>query len=141
MKGEDGKVSTLAWEKVSSRIMSKMTNGFALSCNGSVPTFHKGKLELIDITVGNRSGNKKVTLVHNLDIFQIDLQEFAHKCQVGVAASTSIHEAPNKKRAGRPNIFAISTFSAWSWSEKTLPSCLGCSVSSLKGHLIYSMLC
>ena len=28
------------------------------------------------------------------------MQEFAHKCQVGVAASTTVHEAANKKRAG-----------------------------------------
>ena len=41
-----------------------------------------------------------MTLIHNLDVYGIDLQEFAHKCQVGVAASTAVHEATNKKRAG-----------------------------------------
>merc|ERR1712136_353038 len=45
-------------------------------------------------TVGKQKSN------HNLDLYGIDMSEFAHKCQVGVAASTTIHEAPNKKRAG-----------------------------------------
>jgi translation initiation factor 1 (eIF-1/SUI1) len=59
-----------------------MTLGFSLTFKGFPPVVHKGKLELIELTVGTRSGNKKVTLVHNLDVFNIDLQEFAHKCQV-----------------------------------------------------------
>ena len=55
--------------------------------------------------VGTRSGNKKVTLIHNLDVFGISPQEFAHKCQVGVAASSTIHEAGNKKKSnGSPVI-------------------------------------
>ena len=30
-----------------------------------------------------RSGNKKVTLVNNLETYHIDPAQFAHKCQVG----------------------------------------------------------
>ena len=98
VKGE--KVTSLPWEKLSSRIISKMSNGYSLSIKGYPPSVNKGKLEMIEMSIASRSGNKKVTLVHNLDIFKIDLQEFAHKCQVGVAASSSIHDAPNKKRPG-----------------------------------------
>ena len=36
-------------------------------------------------------------LITNLKIFGIDPNRFAHKCQVGVAASTSVNPAPNKK--------------------------------------------
>ena len=56
VKGEEGKVSALSWEKVSSRIMSKMSQGFSLTFKGHPPTVHKGKLELIELSVGTRSG-------------------------------------------------------------------------------------
>ena len=65
----------------------------------------KGKLDLIEMTLGKRSGNKKVTMIHNLDVFGIDPKEFGHKCQVGVAASSTVNEAPNKKKSnGNPVI-------------------------------------
>ena len=80
-----------------------MSKGFAMDFkigNKTKSIVQKGKLEPIEMTLGTRSGNKKVTLIHNLDIYGIDMSEFSHKCQIGVAASTAIHEAPNKKRAG-----------------------------------------
>ena len=70
------------------------------SGNKTRSVVQKGKLEPVEMMLGTRSGNKKVTLIHNLDLYGIDMHEFAHKCQVGVAASTTIHEASNKKRAG-----------------------------------------
>lgn len=105
VKGENN-VVTFKWEKLHSRIQSKMSKGYSIQFGlDARPTVCKGKLDLIEMTIGNRSGNKKVTLVQNLDVFGINLQEFAHKCQVGVAASTSIHEAANKKKAnGNPVI-------------------------------------
>jgi len=100
VKGENT-VYTIRWDKVTSRITSKMTRGYSIDFHdGRSPEAFKGKLEPIEFLLASRSGNKKVTLIHNLDIYGIDLQEFAHKCQVGVAASTTVHEATNKKRAG-----------------------------------------
>jgi translation initiation factor 2D len=81
VKGEEGKLACLQWEKLSSRVTAKMSSGYSLTFKGLPPTVHKGKLELIELTVGSRSGNKKVTLVHNLDVFGIDLQDFSRKCQ------------------------------------------------------------
>ena len=76
-----------------------MTKGYSIDFqDGRSPSVFKGKLEPIEFLLGSRSGNKKVTLIHNLDVYGIDLGEFAHKCQVGVAASTAVHEAVNKKR-------------------------------------------
>ena len=80
-----------------------MTKGYSMDVKIGSTTktvVQKGKLEPIEMMLGTRSGNKKVTLIHNLDLYGIDMSEFAHKCQVGVAASSTIHEAPNKKRAG-----------------------------------------
>ena len=102
VKGEN-LIVTFRWDKLTSRITSKMSKGYSMEfkCgNKSRMIVQKGKLETIEMMLGTRSGNKKVTLIHNLDVFGIDLHEFAHKCQVGVAASTTINEAHNKKRAG-----------------------------------------
>jgi len=102
VKGEN-LVVTFRWDKLTSRITNKMTKGYSMEVkigNTTKTVVQKGKLEPIEMMLGTRSGNKKVTLIHNLDLYGIDMSEFAHKCQVGVAASTTIHEAPNKKRAG-----------------------------------------
>ena len=105
VKGENN-VVTFRWDKLNSRITSKMSKGYAIQYGSkSKPIVCKGKLDLIEMIVGTRSGNKKVTLIHNLDVFGISPQEFAHKCQVGVAASSTIHEAGNKKKSnGNPVI-------------------------------------
>ncbi len=50
--------------------------------NSSFKILFKGKLEPIDLRTATRSGNKKVTLITNLEIFGIDPNRFAHKCQV-----------------------------------------------------------
>ena len=100
IKGENA-ITSFRWDKITSRITSKMTKGYSMDFqDGKPPQVLKGKLEPIEFLLGSRSGNKKVTLIHNLDVYGIDMQDFAHKCQVGVAASTTIHEAVNKKRAG-----------------------------------------
>ena len=99
VKGEN-LVLTFRWDKLTSRVTSKMSKGYCMDFKSGKQVVQKGKLEPIDMMLGTRSGNKKVTLIHNLDLYDIDMAEFAHKCQVGVAASTAVHEAPNKKRAG-----------------------------------------
>ena len=103
VKGENNVIS-FKWEKITSRITSKMSKGFSMTQSGNTVVM-KGKLDLIEMTLGKRSGNKKVTLIHNLDVFGIDPQEFGHKCQVGVAASSTVNEAANKKKSnGQPVI-------------------------------------
>lgn len=57
----------------------------------------KGKIEPINIKVETRSGNKKVTLIDNLELFGIKLTEFSKECQHGVAASTTTSKLPGKK--------------------------------------------
>lgn len=41
----------------------------------------------------------QVTLVNNLELYGINLTEFARECQHGVAASTTINTLPNAKSA------------------------------------------
>ncbi|XP_065339791.1 eukaryotic translation initiation factor 2D [Cloeon dipterum] len=87
----------ITWEEVMQKCLSRMTQTYHLTATGPLTQPKPVKLEPIDIRVNMRSGNKKVTLINNLELFQIDIQDFAKKCQHGVAASTSINEAPGKK--------------------------------------------
>ena len=40
------------------------------------------RLEPVELGTATRSGNKKVTLVNNLETYHIDPAQFGHKCQV-----------------------------------------------------------
>lgn len=73
-----------------------MKNCFKVSTQGE-ELVNKGKVSPITLTVAMRSGNKKVTLIDNLELFGIKIPEFAKECQHGVAASTSISRPPGKK--------------------------------------------
>lgn len=96
-KGENN-VFSLKWDDLHSRIQAKMSNGFSMKFPGETEAkVSKGALEPIEISTMTRSGNKKVTLVHKLELFRINPKELAQKLQVGVAASTSVHDAPNQK--------------------------------------------
>jgi len=95
-KGENHVVE-MRWDEITLRFQAKMSDGYSLQFPGMPPSFHKGKLEPVELTTATRSGNKKITLVYNLENYGIDPTEFAHKCQVGVAASTAVNPAVNRK--------------------------------------------
>lgn len=52
----------------------------------------------IQMSLATRSGNKKVTLINNLDAYGIIISEFAKTCKIGAAASTSIIKTPNHNK-------------------------------------------
>merc|ERR1719187_219119 len=83
-KGENNVVE-MKWEELQKRVISKMSNGYSLEFPGQPPMTYKGQLEPVELSTATRSGNKKITLVNNLDVYKIDPAEFSHKCQVGVA--------------------------------------------------------
>ncbi|XP_070563813.1 eukaryotic translation initiation factor 2D-like [Ptychodera flava] len=87
-------VTHLRWDELFQRCYNQMGSGYQITFPGQPQLkdagVKKGKLPVINITTEQRTGNKKVTLVQNLEIFGIDAKSFAHKVQVGVAASTSI---------------------------------------------------
>ncbi|XP_040074013.2 eukaryotic translation initiation factor 2D [Ixodes scapularis] len=80
----------LSWEELGSRVMSRMQFAHEVRLPGREPVVHRGALAPIAITVAQRTGNKKVTLVEGLETYGIDPQRLAHEVQVGVAASTSL---------------------------------------------------
>ncbi|KAG5899462.1 hypothetical protein JTB14_015315 [Gonioctena quinquepunctata] len=86
----------VTWEEVIEKVCGAMKNCYKVK-SGNEEILNKGKVSAITISVSVRSGNKKVTLVDNLELFGIRLNEFAKECQHGVAASTSINRPPGKK--------------------------------------------
>ncbi|CAN8003887.1 unnamed protein product [Ixodes hexagonus] len=80
----------LSWEELGSKVMSRMQFAHEVCLPGKEPVVHRGALTPITITVAQRTGNKKVTLVEGFETYGIDPQRLAHEVQVGVAASTSL---------------------------------------------------
>lgn len=89
----------LTWEVLINVIVNKMGHAYELSAGESKTVAVKGKLQPIDIQIGSRVGNKKVTLVSNLELYGINVTEFAQECQHGVGASTTINNVPGAKSA------------------------------------------
>ncbi|GJQ78855.1 hypothetical protein Trydic_g8647 [Trypoxylus dichotomus] len=88
--------NAVSWEELIEKVCSAMKSCFKVT-SGNEETVSKGKIQPIIMSTQTRSGNKKVTLIDNLELFGIKLSEFAKECQHGVAASTSITRPPGKK--------------------------------------------
>ncbi|XP_001358301.2 eukaryotic translation initiation factor 2D [Drosophila pseudoobscura] len=78
--------------EVCSLITSKMEHSYQM-CSGKDTS---GK-PMIQMSLATRSGNKKVTLVSNIEAYGIILAEFIKLCKQGAAASTSIVKLPHQK--------------------------------------------
>ncbi|CAB4020895.1 eukaryotic translation initiation factor 2D-like [Paramuricea clavata] len=99
-KGEDN-YDSLSWDELFKRIIDRMNPCHVVTFNGQAPITRKGKLELIEVKLEQRMGNKKVTLVHNLEYYGIDPGEFSHKLQLKAASSTSVSQLPGKSNPGQ----------------------------------------
>ena len=71
-----GKAEKMSWEDVQTAILAKMSPGYSLQFGDTPAQVYKGKLDPIELTVATRSGNKKVTLINNLDTFQVLLHTY-----------------------------------------------------------------
>ncbi|XP_064476599.1 eukaryotic translation initiation factor 2D-like [Ornithodoros turicata] len=89
----DNRPETLAWEELFQKILSRMQYAHEITFPGEKPQVRKGALEPITVSVAQRTGNKKVTLVEGLETYGIDPHQLAHEVQVGVAASTAVNPA------------------------------------------------
>lgn len=87
---------SVTWEELMEKILKSMKSCYKITTKEE-EKINKGKIEPIKITVETRTGNKKVTLIDNLELFGIRMSEFAKECQHRVAASTSINKLPGKK--------------------------------------------
>lgn len=80
-------------EKVIAIVHSRMDNTFEMRSQTG-PVIKGGKKPIIQITTATRMGNKKVTLISNLEAYGINIAEFSKACKIGVQASTSITKVP-----------------------------------------------
>lgn len=69
----------LTWQDLISRVQSRMQHAHEVTLPGQQPTMHKGPLPPISLTVAQRTGNKKVTLVEGFETYGIDPQRLAHE--------------------------------------------------------------
>ncbi len=86
--------ATIPFEELLSFILSKMTHSFEMRSKNEVKS---SKNPTIQMSLATRSGNKKVTLVSNLEAYGIRLNEFEKACKLGVAASTTVTKLPYQK--------------------------------------------
>ncbi|XP_018326001.1 eukaryotic translation initiation factor 2D isoform X2 [Agrilus planipennis] len=86
----------VTWEELFQKLFTSMGSCFKIQ-NSQTEVVQKGKLDPIVLSVAIRTGNKKVTLVDNLEIYGINIENFAKECQQNVAASTSINTIKGKK--------------------------------------------
>lgn len=87
--------ASVPFEELLSYIMSKMTHSFEMRSKNEVTKSSKNPT--IQMSLATRSGNKKVTLVSNLEAYGIRLNEFEKACKLGVAASTTVTKLPYQK--------------------------------------------
>lgn len=86
--------SSIPFDDLLSFVLSKMTHSFEMRSKNDVKS---SKNPTIQMSLATRSGNKKVTLVSNLEAYGIRLNEFEKACKLGVAASTTVTKLPYQK--------------------------------------------
>lgn len=80
-------------DKIISIVQSQMDETFEMRSQAGGQG-KGGKKSVIQITTATRMGNKKVTLVNNLDAFGVNIESFSKACKIGVQASTAMTKVP-----------------------------------------------
>ncbi|XP_057297814.1 eukaryotic translation initiation factor 2D-like isoform X1 [Hydractinia symbiolongicarpus] len=87
---------SLTWDQLLTRMLDNMNMCHEVTLPGKKPIIKKGKMEMIEVSVEQRMGNKKVTIVKNLESFGVDVKAFAQDLQQAAASSTSVNLSPGK---------------------------------------------
>ncbi|XP_053281457.1 eukaryotic translation initiation factor 2D [Pleuronectes platessa] len=96
-KSEYQEVDSLKWDDLFSRTMGRMQECYEVVFPGQRPIVKKGHIEPIDISVASRGSNKKVTLIKNLEVYQLDPAAVATALQRRVQASSVLQPIPGAK--------------------------------------------
>ncbi|XP_070601645.1 eukaryotic translation initiation factor 2D isoform X1 [Erythrolamprus reginae] len=96
-KAEQHEISKLKWDDLISRCLNKLEPFHQVTFWGQEPVVRKGKILPIDVTVAQRSANKKVTIIKNLEQYGLDPQVVASTLQQKVQASATIVTIPGAK--------------------------------------------
>ncbi|XP_070496816.1 eukaryotic translation initiation factor 2D [Chironomus tepperi] len=92
-KRENDEPISMKLENVIAIVQSQMNETFEMRSQAG-GLAKGGKRAIIQITTATRMGNKKVTLVSNLESFGINIESFSKACKVGVQASTAMTKVP-----------------------------------------------
>ncbi|CAH0397234.1 unnamed protein product [Chilo suppressalis] len=95
---------TASWEEVMSKVRDSLTaatlveegDGAGMEGGGGSRLI-KSRLPPITMQVATRAGNKKVTLVSNLEAFGFNLQPLSRACQQAAAAACTLTRSPGAK--------------------------------------------
>ena len=71
------------------RIVDEMRPAYSITTGASRPVLKKGTLDPVRLSVVQKMGNKKVTLVDNLHLYGIPPADVAQSLQKVAAASTT----------------------------------------------------
>ncbi|XP_055675983.1 eukaryotic translation initiation factor 2D isoform X2 [Falco peregrinus] len=96
-KSEQDEISNLKWDDLFSRCLERLQPLHQVTFFGQEPIVRKGNIEPIDITIAQRSSNKKVTIIKNLELYGLDPQCVANILQQKVQASATITPVPGTK--------------------------------------------
>ncbi|NXY88722.1 EIF2D factor, partial [Alcedo cyanopectus] len=96
-KSEQDEILHLKWDDLLSRCLERLQPMHQVTFFGQEPVVRKGNVEPIDITIAQRSANKKVTIIKNLELYGLDPQCVANILQQKVQASATITPVPGTK--------------------------------------------
>jgi len=71
------------------RVLEQMRPAYSITYGRGPPVVKRGNLEPVRLTLAQRTGNKKVTLIDNLEEYAIPASDVAHSLQKVAAASTT----------------------------------------------------
>lgn len=90
------KEGTMSIDDICNAVRHNMNATFEMRTQDKAP-IKGGKKPIIHLTTATRTGNKKVTIISNLDMYGVNIPEFAKAIKLGVAASTCMTEVPGYK--------------------------------------------
>ncbi|XP_053310396.1 eukaryotic translation initiation factor 2D [Spea bombifrons] len=96
-KSEYNDISFLKWDDLLTRCLDRMQHSQQITFPGRSPIVRKGNIEPIDISVAQRGSNKKVTILKNLELYEIDPSSVANILQQRVQASATCSLLPGSK--------------------------------------------
>ncbi|KAF7253890.1 Eukaryotic translation initiation factor 2D [Varanus komodoensis] len=96
-KSEQDEIAKLRWEDLMSRCLDQLQPFHQVIYFGREPIVRKGNIAPINITIAQRSSNKKVTIIKNLELYGLDPQAIANTLQQKVQAGATITALPGTK--------------------------------------------
>lgn len=85
----------MSWDVLFRNLFSKMQPCYEFQFSDGQSGLKKGKPPNVVISVARRAGNKKVTLINNLEGLGVEPGPFAKELQIAAAASATLNEVPS----------------------------------------------